>query len=998
MKLRERLQNPCFGPVGPYLATANPINMAHSRWRYGNHYVRNALVAAIAGGICSALVGIAVLLAWFSGVRQPFLMSLATAVVAIIVGSTCAYLAWVWPRVSGRSLGVQRAAGALTAIIGFSALGHRIFGWRYGLEFSDSLLVPNLLTSLDISALGVALLFLDRAFRIAQALLVLVAAAVLVTLTTHAYGAALISRRFGLEQLAHIPVLETSMPVSILSLVLLLSILSTRPDRGIISMTTSEELDGVMARRLFLSFLSVPVLLIVVALIGRPGDVHFDVWIFSGMTASAVAIFSFLVWSAARKMKALITDQKAADRELKKAQELLTKAERIAELGSWDWNLQTNELEWSEEIYRLFGLTRLVFGGTYQAFLDSVHPEDRDYVIGEVNKALNEDNHYSIDHRILRPDGTVYWVHEEAEVSADEAGKPIRMIGTVHNITSRKLTEQMLRAAEAKFRGLIEYAHDAIIVMNEQGRIEFANQQFSKWFGYTSYEVSGLSIDKLMPDHVNSILTKYQKLRAEDPAAKLYGENIDSVGKRKNGETFFVEVSLGPMAFDSGYLVAAMVRDVTERKRLEREQAVLLKTSQELSATLDYENSWRKVAGLIVPDMADWCVVDRVVESPAGGYRIERVAAGHVDPSKSALIKEIEKFPPQLEETWGAARVIKTGVPEVIAYLPNDELPSRARTPRHLELLEALGLQSLLVVPLVARGRTIGAISMVFGPSGRRYELRDLQFATEVASRCSIALENARLFYESQRDVRVREDLLAIVSHDLRSPLSSILLSTELLAYSNLPANLPAKLPEESRKWIDKIVENIRHAATHMQRLIGDLLDFAKIQAGTFSVAPKPIVVDELMARFAESIIPEAKKKKLEFRLELARDLPEIQCDPDRLHQVLANLVGNAIKFTPSGGSVRLKAHPFFGGIHISVQDTGPGLSPEQLAHVFERYWQADMARRGGAGLGLSISKGIVQAHGGRIWAECELGKGCTFHFILPQHARPQIPKGERAA
>jgi PAS domain S-box-containing protein len=237
-----------------------------------------------------------------------------------------------------------------------------------------------------------------------------------------------------------------------------------------------------------------------------------------------------------------------------------------------------------------------------------------------------------------------------------------------------------------------------------------------------------------------------------------------------------------------------------------------------------------------------------------------------------------------------------------------------------------------------------------------------------------VETENVRLVGEAQEALRAREDLLAIVSHDLRNPLGVVLASTALLLKSNLP---PDKQERARRQ-----VEAIQRAGNRMNRLIRDLLDFASIQAGRLSVSKHAQDVAAMVNEVLEVTEPLAAAKSHRLVADVAPELA-IRCDHDRVIQLFSNLVGNAVKFTPDGGTITVRAVQDSGIVLFSVTDTGPGIPADELPHVFDRYYQAQRRNRDGIGLGLSIARGIVEAHGGRIWAESEEGKGSTFSFTL---------------
>jgi signal transduction histidine kinase len=245
----------------------------------------------------------------------------------------------------------------------------------------------------------------------------------------------------------------------------------------------------------------------------------------------------------------------------------------------------------------------------------------------------------------------------------------------------------------------------------------------------------------------------------------------------------------------------------------------------------------------------------------------------------------------------------------------------------------------------------------------------------DVTDQRRVEMDNERLVGEAREALRAREDLLAIVSHDLRNPLGVVLASTALL----LKANLPPDKQDRARRQ----VEAIQRAGNRMNRLIRDLLDFASIQAGRLSVSKNPQDVAAMVAEVLEVMEPLAAPKSQRLVADVAAGL-EIRCDHDRVIQLFSNLIGNAIKFTPDGGEITVRAAPDREVVRFQVVDTGPGIPADELPHVFDRYYQAQRRNRDGIGLGLSIARGIVEAHGGRIWADSEEGQGSTFFFTLP--------------
>jgi signal transduction histidine kinase/FixJ family two-component response regulator len=304
-------------------------------------------------------------------------------------------------------------------------------------------------------------------------------------------------------------------------------------------------------------------------------------------------------------------------------------------------------------------------------------------------------------------------------------------------------------------------------------------------------------------------------------------------------------------------------------------------------------------------------------------------------------------------------------------------LPNRLADAEAVDALVAgYDADNAIAAPLVGRnGRTLGVIQLWEKKEGK-FNDSDQAVLTQLAQMCSVALENARLYKAAQDATRARDDLVAIVSHDLRNPVHTINMAAAFL--------LEIAPPVDRRVTSRRQLEAIQRAAQRANRLISDLLDVAKIQAGGLAVELATVEVSSLVQEAFESATPLATAKKLTLDRTVDENLPAIAADRDRVLQVLGNLLGNAIKFTPAGGRVTVRAQHDGVECRFSVCDTGPGIPPEHVPHVFDRYWQAKSTAKLGTGLGLSIAKGIVEAHAGKIWVESEPGRGASFIFTLP--------------
>jgi signal transduction histidine kinase len=288
--------------------------------------------------------------------------------------------------------------------------------------------------------------------------------------------------------------------------------------------------------------------------------------------------------------------------------------------------------------------------------------------------------------------------------------------------------------------------------------------------------------------------------------------------------------------------------------------------------------------------------------------------------------------------------------------------------------IHAADVKSVIATPLMARGKLVGVITFICSSGSRVYGPRDVRIAEELAQRAALSIENAQLFAEAQRAIKTREDVLAVVSHDLKNPVATI----------QLIAAVFRALKEIDVNKVRELANKVQRSADEMEMLIDDLLDFARIQSGTFSVVPSIDRLTEVVTPVIDRIRPQAEAKGQTLAIDLFTSLPDVSVDARRIGQVVSNLVRNAIKFTPQDGMIRLSARQQGRQIMVCVADTGPGIPAEHLAKVFDRFWRVPGTQKQGTGLGLSIAKGIVEAHGGKIWAESELGKGSSFFFTLP--------------
>lgn len=529
-----------------------------------------------------------------------------------------------------------------------------------------------------------------------------------------------------------------------------------------------------------------------------------------------------------------------------------------------------------------------------------------------------------------------------------------------------------IKSAEAKYRGLLESAQDAIIVVGATGNIEFVNDQVTKWFGYERVELIGQPMEILIPERLRGVHIRQRDEYLAHPTQRAMGRiGLDLKGRRKDGSEFPVDVSLSPSETLEEKIVTAVIRDMTEKHRQEAQIRFLAKISRMLAASLDYEETLKKAAALIVSEIADGCIV-RLLEDD-GKLHVKAVA--NRNPERQLALENLVK-------SLDARGIYLVDVSSVLSMhevllkseFKNSDFNNLAIDEDEQRQLKQLGISSYAAIPLLIHDRLIGVLSFVSDVSRRRFEEFDTIFFESVGMRVVLSIENARLYKEAQASIKVREEILAIVSHDLKNPLTAIDMAGQLLP--KIKANDQPKLLVFSEK--------IRRATDQMQRMIADLMDFSKIQTGKLAIVKHAEKPNAVIAMVFEMMKAQADEKGLKFSLEVSPELPVIQCDKQRIVQALSNLVGNAIKFTENNGHIHISAVESEGCVKFSVADTGPGISEEDLPKVFDRYWQAKRSKSLSAGLGLSITKGIIESHGGKIWVESKLGEGSIFYFMLP--------------
>lgn len=524
-----------------------------------------------------------------------------------------------------------------------------------------------------------------------------------------------------------------------------------------------------------------------------------------------------------------------------------------------------------------------------------------------------------------------------------------------------RCAHEALRESEDRYRSLVDHSLDGVFLSTPAGQILEANPAACQILQCTADELRALRRQDLVDLEDPRVQTMLEERRL---TGKAQGE-LDIV--RKDGKVVPIEAGSAVFRDRNGEpRTSISFRDITDRRRAEKEQRVLAELGAVLSP-LRYESSLDDVAPLIARNLADFVVF--FVLQPDG--ELHRVAAATRDPAQAWVSNAVmTSLRGTVRPDHPARRVVRERTPYISQFAP-ESLEAAAESPEHLRALRATRLRSVLVVPLAIGDTCHGALGLA--SSGQPFEEADLPLALEIGRRCALFLEGARLHRSEQSALRARDDVLAIVAHDLRNPLASMMFQLDELRNPS---------PNSERRSM-KAVEAIEHAARRMSRILEDLLDVSSFEAGQLELHRTRVAPAEVIAEIARSQREQVQARSLALRMEVPGGLPEVWADRSRILQVFENLVGNAIKFTAAGG-VSLGAKAEGAEIVFWVADTGDGIAAADISHVFDRFWQVRRPKRSGAGLGLAIVREIVLAHGGRLWVESHLGFGSTFFFSLP--------------
>jgi PAS domain S-box-containing protein len=678
----------------------------------------------------------------------------------------------------------------------------------------------------------------------------------------------------------------------------------------------------------------------------------------------------------------------------------------------YEWDIETGIVLWFGQVDEHLEYEKGRFPRTRAAWNSILHSEDRDRVQAVVDRYLSASNSSATpffqEYRVqCQGSRLLHWI-DRGKAVLDKQGNPCKWIGVISDISDRKLAEEQrnlalareqtarreAEASEHLYRVLAEAIPQIVWTALPDGWLDYYNQRWFEYTGLTLEETQGWGWQPVLhPDDVENSLERWNY-------SVQTGETYEVEYRFKRASDGAYRWHLGramPVRDAEGQILKwfGTCTDIDDRQRSAQTADFRARSLALLSsASLDYQEALQGLADLAVPGLGDWCCV-HLVEAD-GSIRLQAVA--HSDPSKVALLWQIDRrMPVDPDGRHGVAKVLRTGESKLYPEIPNWAIEAVVPDRDLLEVLCSQAPLSAICVPLIARGRTLGAISLLCGESGRRCGQGDLVLLSDLARDVAVAIDNALLYREVAEANRIKDEFLATLSHELRTPLNAVVGWAQILRQRKLSA-------EKTAVGLETIERNARLQT----QMIEDLLDVSRIVSGKVCLKLSPVDLVPIVETAVKTLSPDAEARGVELVSFYGEGVRILRGDAIRLQQVVWNLLSNAIKFTPPGGRVEIRlseeGEPMQPGnallsprspvhsVAIAFSDTGIGISKEFLPFVFDRFRQADSSSTrhyGGLGLGLAIVRHLVELHGGTVWAESPgPGLGSTFGVRLPIEQR----------
>ncbi len=565
-------------------------------------------------------------------------------------------------------------------------------------------------------------------------------------------------------------------------------------------------------------------------------------------------------------------------------------------------------------------------------------------------------------------EGDLATLRDLAQSAASEVELRMRIAAQERAEREQRAAEVELRRRDTLYRTLARhFPNGAVVVFDRELRYLIADGLGLSAVGLTREGLEGRTVQELFPESVASVLAPLLR-------GALAGE--ERVGELSFGGRLFVPRAV-PIQGESGNIEHGLLvtQDMTAERLAEQRMQLLAESGQLLSLSLDLNVTLRAVARLVMPSLAQIALIDLVEDGV-----IRRATAVHADPAQAALVARSLEYAPHLLDSGPQAEVIRTGRTVERPVVDDAVIRSAGRGEEHVALIRSLGVSSAVIVPLPSGDDVLGALTLLRTGDHPAFDDGDRALAEELGRRAALAVHNARLYDSARRATRARDQMLGVVSHDLRNPIHTIFMSS-----SFMQDILPVEGSEPAREQ----ARIIKRSAERANRLIGDLLDVTRIESGTLSLFRRPHDAIELCEEAFEAARLAAAERSITLVRELTDEPLPVVADRDRVVQALGNLIGNALKFTPADGRVTIAAARDGNRVRLTVSDTGPGIPAAHLPRLFDQFWQGDSADRRGVGLGLSIVRGIALGHDGDVRVESAPGAGSSFSLLLPMATIP---------